>query len=82
MQAYNKNGSTSSFIAEKKAPKPRQLLSMTLHHGYPTVTQDHWRTGLTLVARPNITHRSHPYSPKLSNPALNHANRVKGPCRS
>jgi hypothetical protein len=35
---------------------------MTLHLGYPTVTQGHWPTGLTLVAGPNKTHRSHPSS--------------------
>jgi hypothetical protein len=62
MQAYDKKGSTSSFIAEKIAPKPRQLLSMTLHLGYPTVTQGHWLTGLTPIARPNKAHKSHPYS--------------------
>jgi hypothetical protein len=61
MQAYKKKGSTSSFITEKKAPKPRQLLSMTLHLGYPTVTLGHWLKGLTPVARSNKAHRSHPY---------------------
>jgi hypothetical protein len=35
---------------------------MTLHIGYPIVTQGHWLTGLTPVARPNITHKSHPCS--------------------
>jgi hypothetical protein len=57
---------------------------MTLHLGYPTVTQDHWLTGLTPIARPNKTHRSHPCSQNqteltgltpvaqnYSNPALN-----------
>jgi hypothetical protein len=34
---------------------------MTLHLGYPTVTQGHWLTGLTPIARPN-NNRSHPYS--------------------
>jgi hypothetical protein len=33
------------------APKPRQLLSMTLHLGYPTITQGHQLTGLTPLAR-------------------------------
>jgi hypothetical protein len=61
MQAYNKKDSTSNFIAEKK-PKPRQLLSMTLHLGYPTVTQGHWLTCITPVARLNKAHRSHPCS--------------------
>jgi hypothetical protein len=35
---------------------------MTLQLGYPTVTRGHWHTGLTHIARPNKTHRSHPYS--------------------
>jgi hypothetical protein len=33
---------------------------MAQHLGYPTVTQGHWLTGLTPVARPNKAHRSHP----------------------
>jgi hypothetical protein len=37
---------------------------MTLHLGYPTVTQGHWLVGLTPVARPNRNHRSHPCSQK------------------
>jgi hypothetical protein len=49
-------------LSQRKAPIPRQLLSMTLHIGYPIVTQGHWLTGLTPVARPNITHKSHPCS--------------------
>jgi hypothetical protein len=69
MQAYNKKGSTSSFIAEK-APKPRQLLSMTLHLGYPTVIQGHWLIGLTPIARTNKAHKSHPCSKNHPNPAL------------
>jgi hypothetical protein len=48
MQAYNKKGSTSDLIAEKKTPIPRQLLSMILHLGYLTVTQGHQLTGLPL----------------------------------
>jgi hypothetical protein len=43
---------------------------MTLHLGYPTVTQGHWLTGLTPVARPNKAHRSHPCSKNHPNPAL------------
>jgi hypothetical protein len=35
---------------------------MTLHLGYPTVTQGHWLAGLTPVARPNKSHMSHPCS--------------------
>jgi hypothetical protein len=35
---------------------------MTLHLGYPTVTQGHWLTGLIPVARPNKAHMSHPCS--------------------
>jgi hypothetical protein len=62
MQAYGKKGSTSSFIAEEKSPIPRQLLSMTLHLGYPTVTKGHWLIGLTPVAKPNKAHWSHPAS--------------------
>jgi hypothetical protein len=36
---------------QRIAPIPRQLLSITLHLGYPTVTQGHQLTGLTPVAR-------------------------------
>jgi hypothetical protein len=43
---------------------------MRQHLGYPTVTQGHWLTGLTPVARPNKAHMSHPYSKNHPNPAL------------
>jgi predicted Zn-ribbon and HTH transcriptional regulator len=43
---------------------------VTLHLGYPTVTQGHWLTGLTLLARPNKAHRSHPCSQNQTNPEL------------
>jgi hypothetical protein len=36
---------------QRIAPIPRQLLSMTLHLDYPTVTNGHQLTGPTPVAR-------------------------------
>jgi hypothetical protein len=57
-------------LSQRKAPIPRQLLSMTLHLGYTTVTQGHWHTGLTPIARPNRAHMSHPLAQNYPNPAL------------
>jgi hypothetical protein len=50
MQSYNKKGLITGSIAET-TPIPKQLLSMTLHLGYLTVTKGHQLTGLTPVAR-------------------------------
>jgi hypothetical protein len=50
MQAYNKKAQQVVQL-QRITPISRQLLSMTLHLGYPTVTQGHRLTGLTPVAR-------------------------------
>jgi hypothetical protein len=39
------------------APRPRQLLSMKLYLGYPTITKGHKLIGVTLVAKPTNAHR-------------------------
>jgi hypothetical protein len=40
----------------------RQLLSMTLHLGYPTVTKNHKLTGVTPIAKLTNAHRHPTYS--------------------
>jgi hypothetical protein len=50
MQAYNKKAQQVVQL-QRTTPIPRQLLSMALDLGYPTVTQGHRLTDLTPIAR-------------------------------
>jgi hypothetical protein len=47
---------------QRIAPIPKQLLSVTLHLSYPTVTQGHKLTGVTHIAKLTNAHRHHTYS--------------------
>jgi hypothetical protein len=57
---------------QRIAPIPRQLLSMTLHLAYPTVTQGHKLTGVTPVAKLTNAHRYHTCSQNQQSPQASH----------
>jgi hypothetical protein len=57
MQAYNKKAQQVVQL-QRTTPIPRQLLSMALDLGYPTVTQGHRLTDLTPIARTKQTQYS------------------------